>query len=652
MTNRGEKTSAHSSVAHSHPAGGNTHLADISFRTFVDAIADYAIFMLDTSGCVASWNPGAERLKGYTAADILGRHFSCFYTPDAIERKWPDYELEQAAKVGRFEDEGWRVRKDGTMFWANVVITALHDPGGRLSGFAKITRDLSDKRMQDEALRQSEERFKLLVERVRDYAIFMLDTNGNVVTWNEGATQIKGYQADEIIGRHFSAFYPADDRRAGKPERELAIAKREGRALDEGWRVRKDGSMFWASVTITAVYDSRHELRGFAKVTRDMTERKRLEELEQSERRMSEFLATLAHELRNPLAPLRNAVSILQTVASSDAVVAQCSDMAARQVSQLTRLVDDLLDVGRITAGKIDLRAAAVTVREIVERSIEGVLPLTDARSQRIDVALPDEPIQLHGDEARLVQVVQNLLNNASKFSPAGSAIDVRAVVEGRTALIEIADRGCGIAADQLDSVFNLFVQESRNRNPADSGLGIGLTLSRSLVELHGGAITATSDGPDTGSTFRVRLPIARGTQTSASDSAPGAPGDANHTAVRVLIVDDNRDAADSLALLLQMKGHQVNVAYHARDAVGEARSFEPDMVLIDLAMPDVDGYALLRTLKAMSTLHRAKFVALTGFGLAEDRRRTHEAGFDAHLVKPVDLAVLDELLANAAQAS
>ena len=249
-------------------------LTDTDYRLMVDAVADYAIFLLDPSGIVLSWNSGARKIKGYEAHEVVGRHFAMFYPPELIKRNWPEHELNMAREAGVFENEGWRLRKNGTRFWANIVITKISGLNGELRGFAKITTDLSERRRQDELLRLSEERFRLLVDGVQDYAIFMLDPSGHVVSWNAGAQKAKGYEASEIIGKHFSVFYPLDVA-PGWPDQELQIALRDGRCEDVGWRIRKDGSRFWASVVITPVMDANGRHRGFAKVTRDLTERHR-----------------------------------------------------------------------------------------------------------------------------------------------------------------------------------------------------------------------------------------------------------------------------------------------------------------------------------------------------------------------------------------
>ena len=612
--------------------------ADDLYRTMVEAVADYAIFALDATGHVTSWNIGAERIKGYKREEILGQHFSRFYTAEANARNWPGMELEAAARIGRFEDEGWRVRKDGSEFWANVIITALHDAQGKLIGFGKVTRDMTEQRRTAEALRQSEETFRLLVQSVKDYAIFMLDVSGRVMSWNAGASYIKGYRRDEIIGKHFSVFYPPDDVASNKPGRELITAREMGRVEDEGWRVRKDGSLFWANVTITAIYDDTRELRGFAKVTRDMSERKRLEELEQSERRMNVFLATLSHELRNPLAPMRNALTVMQMRPDDPAAMQKSVGLVERQMSHLTRLVDDLLDVGRIAAGKIELRHEALDARDIIALGIEAAEPALAAKSQTVTVTTDSGHMPLLADRTRLSQVMQNLLLNASKFSPPGAQVAVSASIRHRTLVIQVIDHGRGISPQAHETIFNLFVQEDRPGSSAQGGLGIGLSLCRSLVEMHGGSISASSEGPGMGATFTVQLPLASAPETlDAEDGSETPPGHRR----RVLLVDDNRDAADSMSILLEMSGHDVTTAYDGMEAIHAAARVRPDIALIDLAMPGMDGFAVIHTLRGMPALTNTRYVALTGFGQASDREQTRAAGFDVHLVKPIELDAL-----------
>ncbi|MDB5392306.1 MAG: luxQ 10, partial [Planctomycetaceae bacterium] len=345
------------------------------FAELVAGVEDHAIFLLDVNGIVKSWNAGAKRIKGYEAHEIIGKSFTTFYTQDAIDSQWPQSELKFATEAGKFQDEGWRVRRDGTQIWANVVITALKDSEGIVRGFLKITRDLTTRKQAEEVLRQSEERLRLMIENVQDYAIFMLDPQGKVATWNLGAERIKGYSAEEIIGEHFSAFYTSEDLVSQKPERELAEAIKNGKVEDEGWRVRKDRSHFWANVIITALYDSDGTLRGFAKITRDLTDKRQVEALQIADRHKNEFLAMLSHELRNPLAPIRNGVALLKMSNTSDPLILDTMKMMERQVVHLVRLVDDLLDVSRIMTGKIHLDREPIDVGGFIERAVEEVQP-------------------------------------------------------------------------------------------------------------------------------------------------------------------------------------------------------------------------------------------------------------------------------------
>ncbi|MGR3910254.1 ATP-binding protein [Burkholderia sp. SR8] len=496
--------------------------------------------------------------------------------------------------------------------------------------------------------RFAEFRFETVVGAITDYAVFMLDPHGNIATWNRGAERIKGYSAAEIVGHHFSRFYPPDAIAAGRPAFGLQEAVAHGHFEDEGWRVRKDGTLFWASVTITAVRDATGQLAGFIKITRDMTERKRLAELEASTHRLSVFLAMLAHELRNHLAPLRHSVGVLQSLPDPAPALAQCRDAVHRQVGQLTRLVDDLLDVGRITAGKIQLDNAPVTVRDLVCRGVESIQPKLAAREQHIRVDLPADPVVVRGDATRLVQVLHNLLDNASKFSPRGARIDVGASVEDSIVSIRVSDQGVGIASGSLETIFDLFEQGSApGRRPSD-GFGLGLAICRSFVELHGGMISAESDGPGLGSTFTVRLPVDHTPHVDAP--APRKPEQPAFAPLRVVVVDDNRDSADTLAVLLQVKGHAARVAYDADEALAVARDTVPHLMLIDLSMPDIDGFALLHELRSIDTLAGMTCAALSGHARPSDRARTASAGFDDHLVKPVEMAVLDALLQRVAR--
>ena len=627
------------------PAPPRAMRSEERFRLLVESVQDYAIFMLDTEGRVVTWNAGAERLKGYRAADIIGRSFETFYPPEAVASGWPSHELRMAAAQGRFEDEGWRLRQDGTSFWASVVITALRERDGTLRGFAKVTRDLTARRAQEEALRQSEEQFRLLVESVKDYAIFMLDPEGRVLTWNAGAAAINGYAAAEVLHRHFSMFFTPEDVAAGRPAQELETARREGRAENEGWRVRRDGSLFWASAVVTPMLAPDGTLRGFAKVTRDLSQQRRLLELEHASQRMQEFIATLAHELRNPMAPVRNASTVLRRHPDLPPTALRMCDIIDRQMNHLTRLVDDLLDVGRIVTGKIALSVAPIDLSEVVHTSIETVRPALQARQQTLALRVP-EHLPLLGDATRLAQSLQNLLHNAVRYTPAGGHIAVSVHTEGSSVVVSVADDGQGIAPEALERIFDLFRQEpSAERSPTESGLGIGLNLARALVEQHGGRLTAHSEGLGRGSCFVMRLPLR---QPVSMPSAAEAPATSRGTPPRrVLVVDDNRDSTDSMVTMLHLMGHSAEGAYSADDALARAERLRPELVLLDLNMPGDDGYTAIKRLRALcgETLFVA---AMTGYGQASDREATARAGFQAHLTKPIDGAQIEALLAQA----
>jgi len=499
------------------------------FRLLVESVKDYAIFMLDPQGHVLTWNAGAERLKGYSADDIIGQHFSRFYPPETLQAGLPARELEVAEATGTFEDEGWRVRKDGSLFWANVVVTALRDAAGTLVGFAKVTRDLTHRRDHEESLRQSEERFRLLVEGVSDYAIFMLDVNGIVASWNAGAERIKGYAANEIIGRHFSTFYPADARQSGWPEHELQVAAETGRFLDEGWRIRKDGSSFWAAVTITAMRDSQQRLIGFAKLTRDLTGQKRTEALEiagreheqvlEAERSArieaqrvtrikDEFLATLSHELRTPLSSILGWTQVLKLRADvlKPAEIKRAVEVIDRNARAQVRLIEDLLDLNRIMAGKVRLVVKQVSLLEIVQSVIESVEPGAKAKDIRLESRLEADAPPVAGDSDRLQQVVWNLLSNAIKFTGKGGRVDVVLRRAGASTVLSVADTGIGIPESFLPRVFDRFSQNDASTTRSFGGLGLGLAISKQLVELHGGTIRASSPGEGRGATFFVEL--------------------------------------------------------------------------------------------------------------------------------------------------
>jgi PAS domain S-box-containing protein len=646
----------------------NVLASDYPLRVLVNSITDYAIFMLDPRGYVVSWNPGAERMKGYTAEEIIGRHFSTFYPPEPVAKGFPAYELEVAADVGRFEDEGWRVRKDGSLFWANVVITALRDESGTLIGYGKVTRDLSQRRVHDEELRQSEERFRLLVDGVVEYAIFMLDANGRIVTWNTGAQRILGYAAGEIVGKHFSIFYPKDAADSGWPEHELQVAAADGRYQEEGWRVRRDGERFWAQVTITALRDESGHLRGFAKLTRDLSERKRAQsreeygelrdqmleaeraariEAQQTARMKDEFLATLSHELRTPLSAILGWTQVLRmrTHASEEAQVQQGLNVIERNARAQVQLIDDLLELSRILSGQVRLDVQRVALVDVIRGAIESAQPAADAKGIRVESVLDGRRGVVSGDAGRLQQVIWNLLSNAIKFTPKGGRVQVLLERVNSHIEVTVSDTGIGISPEFLPHVFGRFTQQDSTPARKYGGLGLGLAISKQLVELHGGSIHAKSAGEGHGAAFIVRLPLVLVEPDEAAERRADdglelhAPLPDLHGA-HVLVVDDEADARELVGNVLQAQGARVTAVASAQEALALLQSTSPDVVVSDVGMPGIDGYQMMRTYRAGEPKGRIiPALALTAFARAEDRKRAMVAGYQAHLAKPFDIA-------------
>lgn len=951
-------------------------------RLLIDGTSEYAIFMLDAEGRVLTWNTGAERLKGYKPNEIVGRHFSKFYPRDAIDRHWPEHELKVAKAEGRFEDEGWRIRKDGSRFWANVIITALYDDTGNLQGFSKITRDMTERKIAEEnhrrlieestarqfaeesarVVQDQRERLQITLASIGD-AVISTDAHGNVDFLNPVAEQLVGWTNEEASARELTQVfkivnesnrqpvenpalraleegvvvglanhtvliskngmeYPIDDSAAPIRNsdgsvvgsvlvfRDISEKKRSQEMLRESEsrfrglmeqapisiqilnpagqtiRVNKAWEDLWGitldqltdynvltdpqldakgilpfiqrafageSVVIPAIEynpnetipsQSRHkapqrwisavayplkDLHGsilevvlihtditarheaeqalmlahedlehrvierttelaranefmnallenvqtgivacdangvltlFNSVTRDMhgledvfvpaerwaeryhmyhpdgkvpmttedvplykalqgervrdaemviappglsprtvissgqafydahgeklgavvsmqdiTLRKqsemdlkrihdelelRVEErtaelaranesLRQSDRRKDEFLATLAHELRNPLAPIYNALQILKLPSIDLHRIQQSTDMMERQVSHLIRLVDDLLDVSRVMRGKVELRKQQVELSSIIDTAVETAQSHIESKGHRVQKVIPQEALLLHADPVRLSQVVANLLINAAKYTDRNGQILISARGENGQGLIAVRDNGIGIASDLLPHVFELFVQADNATTRTQGGLGIGLTLVKNLVEIQGGIVEAHSDGLGKGSEFIVRLPLIN---TGAEEAKPKIGQDPKNLGQvlrghRLIVVDDNKDAATSLAMLLRLKGHEVKTANNGPEAIEMAISFRPDLIFLDIGMPGMDGYEVARRLRQQPGLDAIVLAALTGWGQQEDRRRTAEVGFDYHLVKPLNQSELMSIVSK-----
>ena len=489
------------------PAGPVTRETADSFRLLVEGVRDYAIFMLDGAGRVLTWNTGAERMKGYRAEEIIGQHFSCFYPAEAIEAGKPARLLALAARDGRVEDEGWRVRRDGSRFWADVIITALRDADGSVLGFAKVTRDMTERRRADQALHESEERFRLLVESVKDYAIFVLDPAGRVASWNAGAEAIKGYAAEEILGQHFSVFYTPEDVASGKPQQHLDAAAREGRAEDEGWRVRKDGNRFWADAIITAIRDPAGTLIAYGKVTRDLTVRRRIEEqLAQSNSELERFSYSVSHDLRAPLRAINGyAQAVLEDYAAAlDAEGQRFLGIIRDSAKRGGELIDALLNFSRL--GRQPLSVEPVDLTELARVIVDELR--RSAGVEGMDVIVDPLP-PTSGDRTLLRQVLVNLIGNAFKFTRGRPhpQVEIGARREGQAVVYFVRDNGVGFDMRYADKLFGVF--QRLHRADEFEGTGVGLALTQRIVQRHGGRIWA--DGKvDGGATFFFTLPVER----------------------------------------------------------------------------------------------------------------------------------------------
>ena len=627
------------------------------FALLVDAVQDYAIFVLGPEGIIRTWNTGAKRIMGYADNEAIGRNFSLFYGPEDLAARKPQRELETAARQGRVEDEGWRIRKDGTSFWANTVITVMHNVDGSIRAFAKVTRDMTSWREASERLRESAEIFQLLVSSVRGYAIFMLDPHGNVATWNTGAQSIKGYKPEEIIGRHFSAFYGEEDIRAGKPERELAIAREVGSVEDEGWRIRRDGSRFWANVVITAVYDSKGELRGFAKVTRDITERKRAEETQRAlltqrearrlaeasyraaqdaNRAKDEFLMTLSHELRTPMTAILGWSRLLPTMSRDDPMFSEAVLAISSGAQLQARLIDDILDVSRVMSGKLRLAPETVDVSRLLMNTVEAVRATANAKQITVDASLSPALGAIVADPVRLQQVMWNLLSNAVKFTPHNGAVRITAKRSASELEISVTDTGEGIDPAFLSHVFEPFRQAETPQTRTHGGLGLGLSIVRYIVEAHGGSVKAHSEGSGKGATFTVTLPVlAAGTGANPVKAGLGEMfrhGD-RLRGLEIVLVDDDVQSRKMVASVLSAAGASLRAFDSGKAALAAIDEVEPDLVITDIAMPEFDGYAFARALRQRELGKQIKIVALSAFPAAIEERGM----FDAYLSKPID---------------
>ena len=623
------------------------------FRLLVEHVIDYAICVLDPFGIVTNWNAGAERIKGYRSEEIVGQHFSRFYTLDDRMAGLPALALETATRTGCFETEGWRVRKDGSRFWASVIIDAIRDETGTLIGFAKITRDITERKRAQEALRESERQFRLLVSSVTDYAIYMLDPNGIVVSWNRGAERIKGYGADEIIGQHFSRFYADADRLAGMPARTLFSATTTGRFEGEGWRVRKDGTLFWANVVVDAIRDETGKLVGFAKITRDMTEKreaqKALEETEKQlafSRRMEalgQLTGGVAHDFNNLLMIVGGYLQTLKLLMPEDPRTARAVGAIETAVKRGTTLTDQMLSF----SGRRQLKPKRVSLKEQVS-TLSTLLTGSVPSRIHLVVDLRDEIWPIESDAGELELAVVNLVLNARDAIPQDGVIIVTADnieltpepqldLTGDFVAISVTDSGTGIPADVLPKIFDPFFTTKE----AGKGSGLGLSQVYGFCTRSGGGVKISTE---LGKGTRVTMFLPRSFRQAGTEPAAEEAGtDADFAGYRVLVVEDNPDISNIASEMFERLGFKTKAASNASAAMEFlAADAKFDLLFTDIVMPGaMDGTALANEVKKLYP--DIQILLSTGFNKAAERA---EEKFPI-LRKPYGLSELSAALSN-----
>jgi len=608
-----------------------------------------AIISKSLDGTVQTWNVAAERLFNYSSAEIVGRPISLLIPADrAAEEERILARLQAGERIEPFYTV--RMRSDGSPVHVSLTISPIRDEAGEIIGASKMVRDITERKLAEEKLRESEARYRAIGEAI-DFGVWMCDSEGRNTYASESFLRLVGITQEECSGDGWGHFLHPDEAEATIVAWKECV--RTGGVWDREHRFKGvDGQ--WHSVLARGVpvKDEGGRILGWVGINLDISRLKQAEEaLREGDRRKDEFLATLAHELRNPLAPVRNAVQLLHMKGPAIPELQWARDVIDRQMQAMTRLIDDLMDLSRISRNKLELRKERVELATVVQGAVETSRPLIEEQGHELVVSLPPEPIFLNADVTRLAQVFLNLLNNAAKYTERGGRIDLRAERQGSDMVVSVKDTGIGISSEHLSKLFTMFSQVEGSLARSQGGLGIGLALVKRLVEMHGGSIEAHSEGPGKGSEFLVRLPIVI-ERRNAPIRPVGNDGASPNSKLRILVVDDNRDAASTVGMLLKLMGNTIRTAHDGEEAVQAAGEFRPQVVLLDIGLPKMNGYDAASRIRQQEWGTKMILVAVTGWGQEDDRRKSKEAGFDHHMVKPVDPQSLMKLLAEFSEAA
>jgi PAS domain S-box-containing protein len=610
-----------------------------------------AVISTDALGRVTFLNGVAESLTGWLQADALGKPLAeIFHIVNEADRRPVENPALRALETGTvvgLANHTILISADGIERPIDDCAAPMRNAAGAIVGTVLVFRDITERKRAEE----TRARLAAIVESSQD-AIISKSLDGTIRTWNSGAERLFGYSRDEAVGQPITLIIPEDRL---EEERTILDSICRGERVEtlETVRISKEKRRRDISVTVSPIRDSGGRIIGASKIARDIAEQKRAQEaLREADRRKDEFLAILAHELRNPLAPLRNGLEVMRLAADDGDAVAQARGMMERQLAHMVRLIDDLLDISRINRGKMELRRTRVLLADVVSSAVETARPVIDAAGHKLEISVPSEPVVLDADLTRLAQVFGNLLTNSTRYTERGGQIWLTVDRRDDVVLVSVRDTGIGIAAESLPRIFDMFSQVERSIERSNGGLGIGLALVKGLVEMHGGTVTAESAGPKKGTTVTVRLPVAAKCSNHETPGPSESVSPATGHGRRVLVVDDNIDAADSLTRLLRILGNDVRTAHDGIAALATADDFRPELILMDMGMPRLNGYEATRRIRERAWGPSVKIIALTGWGQKGDKERSTAAGCDGHLVKPASLEELNALMASLKPAS